>query len=96
MRVILDTVSTVSWTRRLVAAGPLTGLTSGSSSAMTRNRGEAYKKAATERRKFRLPFVYTKRLCLRCDVRFRSEGPWNRFCGRCKRLNELMEERGGV
>ena len=96
MNAILKSVSTVRWTKRLAEDGPLTGLTYRSSSVMMSSKRQAHKKGeASLRRKFRLPFVYTQRACLRCDVRFRSEGPWNRFCGRCKRLNELMEERGG-
>ena len=29
-----------------------------------------------------------KRGCLRCDKKFVSEGPWNRFCPRCEIKNE--------
>ncbi len=28
------------------------------------------------------------RICLGCDEPFRSDGPWNRFCDKCRRRNE--------
>ena len=31
------------------------------------------------------------RICLRCNTRFRSDGPWNRLCPKCKR-RELVRK----
>ena len=30
------------------------------------------------------------RTCLRCNTRFKSDGPWNRLCPKCKR-RELIQ-----
>jgi hypothetical protein len=31
------------------------------------------------------------RVCLGCDRPFRSRGPWNRFCGRCRERDVEQE-----
>ena len=31
-----------------------------------------------------------RRVCLRCNRRFDSEGPWNRICWRCAHLNDVV------
>lgn len=62
-------------------------------------RRRACKRAASERfreRKLgRIPKVNynpAKRLCLRCGLIFRSEGPHNRICERCSRLETICDQ----
>ena len=35
------------------------------------------------------------RVCLRCDIAFRSEGPANRICIDCQRVNAMFSDRVG-
>ena len=35
---------------------------------------------------FPLPRI-ARRVCLKCDKKFRSKGPGNRICGECSRIN---------
>jgi Holliday junction resolvase RusA-like endonuclease len=36
------------------------------------------------------------RVCLRCDIAFRSDGPGNRICMECQRINAQFSERVGI
>lgn len=35
-----------------------------------------------------------KRVCLKCDKKFKSNGPWNRLCPHCKNLNDRGIQEG--